>query len=343
MNLFEKMIHKMCPEMSDREKRLSEQIKHLEEQIRNQEKYLKQISHILDNTVKIRTELHNTCQDVKKVRVELHDTSQDTKKVRVELHDVSQDAKKVRVELHDTHVEMKQKYKETLKQNNDNKRRSDEILWAEIFNNTIYGSSWLEDKTFSLGRWAIGYPCAYVLYRVLNELNPKNILELGLGQSTRLTGQYAEHYDVEKHLVVEHDPEWINFFSRNYTLPEVTQIVHCPWKYGEYKGVEGIREFDGFRESVGNNQFDLIVIDAPFGGDMKTFARIDVLKMLPGCLSKSFVVIFDDCNRSGENHTYNEMLQVLDDSSVEYKTGIYQGDKTIKIICSPDYSFVTSM
>lgn len=65
--------------------------------------------------------------------------------------------KKVRVELHDTHVEMKQKYKETLKQNNDNKRRSDEILWAEIFNNTIYGSSWLEDKTFPLedGRLAI--------------------------------------------------------------------------------------------------------------------------------------------------------------------------------------------
>ena len=325
MNLFEKMIHKMCPEMSDREKRLSEQIKHLEEQVRDQERYLKQISHILDNTVKIRTELHNTCQDVKKVRVELHDT-------HIKMN-----------QSVDSQFELKNKYVELYKQNNDNKRRSDEILWAEIFNNTIYGSSWLEDKTFSLGRWAIGYPCAYVLYRVLNELNPKNILELGLGQSTRLTGQYAEHYDVEKHLVVEHDPEWINFFSRNYTLPEVTQIVHCPWKYGEYKGVEGIREFDGFRESVGNNQFDLIVIDAPFGGDMKTFARIDVLKMLPGCLSKSFVVIFDDCNRSGENHTYNEMLQVLDDNNVEYKTGIYQGDKTIKIICSPDYSFVTSM
>lgn len=335
MNFFEKLICKIFPNLTDSEKRINERIVMLENKLADMEN----INAILENTVKIRKELHNTCMDVKKVRVELHDTCMDVKKIRVELHDTHM---KLNKDV-DSQFELTQSFDKVMKKSNEIKRSSDEILWAHIFNDTISGSTWLHDKTFSLGRWAIGYPCAYVLYRVLNELTPKNILELGLGQSTRLISQYAKFYEIDKHFVVEHDPEWIDFFSRNYTLPPVTQIIHCPWKYGQYKGVEGIREFDGFSDAVGNNQFDLVVIDAPFGGDMKTFARIDVLKLLPGCLGKSFVIIFDDCNRSGENNTYNEMLQVLENSGVVYSKGLYQGEKTVKIICSPNYEFVTSM
>ena len=82
---------------------------------------------------------------------------------------------------------------------------SNTIIWAEIFNNVISNSSWLTNKSFSAGRWAVGYQYLYVVYRILNEVRPKNILELGLGQSTRLFGQYAAS-DVEvQHIVVEHD------------------------------------------------------------------------------------------------------------------------------------------
>ena len=68
----------------------------------------------------------------------------------------------------------------------------------------------------SAGRWAVGYQYLYVMYRVLNEIHPRRILELGLGQSTRMLGQYAAAHENVSHFVVEHDPEWIDFFQRDF-------------------------------------------------------------------------------------------------------------------------------
>ena len=43
-----------------------------------------------------------------------------------------------------------------------------EILWAQIFNNTISSSAWLKDASFSPGRAAVGYPFLYACYRILD-------------------------------------------------------------------------------------------------------------------------------------------------------------------------------
>lgn len=223
------------------------------------------------------------------------------------------------------------------------KKIQKELLWANIFNNTISDSSWLKDKSFSLGRWAIGYPCAYVLYRVLDEIHPRSILELGLGQSTKLTGQYTKKEETVEHIVIEHDVEWVAFFGQNYILSDKTQVVICPWKYGKYKDVDNIREFENFQKIITNKKFDLIMIDAPLGADMKIFSRIDVLKALPSCLADSFVIIFDDCNRCGEQHTFDEMLRVLQENKIDYAQGKYEGEKTVNVICSLDNKFVASM
>ena len=88
----------------------------------------------------------------------------------------------------------------------DSARHASEAVWAQIFNNTISESLWLKDKTFSPGRWAVGYPYLYVMYRVLNETRPKRILELGLGQSTRMIAQYAAAFQDVEHIVVEQRP-----------------------------------------------------------------------------------------------------------------------------------------
>ena len=107
----------------------------------------------------------------------------------------------------------------------DSARHASEAVWAQIFNNTISESLWLKDKTFSPGRWAVGYPYLYVMYRVLNETRPKRILELGLGQSTRMIAQYAAAFQDVEHIVVEHDPEWVEFFCNDFPLPKNTKVV----------------------------------------------------------------------------------------------------------------------
>lgn len=318
MGVLKKIILKICPEIKENEEKSQKQLEKLTEELEKKNKQNNKIDRILNNTLKIREELHNTCMDVKKVRTELHDT-------HLKIN-----------EIYDRQYNLIQKINYT-------ERKCSEALWADIFNNTIANSKWLVNKSFSLGRWAIGYPCAYVLYRVIDELHPNKILELGLGQSTKIISQYTRYYNPDKHIVIEHDPEWISFFSKNYSLPDETKIIQCPLMNDSYKEENEIRQFQNFSQAVGDEKYDLIMIDAPFGGDMKEYARVDVLKKMPQCLEQSFVIIFDDCNREGEQNTFYEMINVLEDANIDYKVGTYSGDKIIKVICSTDNSFVTSM
>lgn len=218
-----------------------------------------------------------------------------------------------------------------------------EAVWAEIFNNTIAQSHWLKDKTFSPGRWAVGYPYLYAMYRVLNNIRPKRILELGLGQSTRMIAQYAATFDDVEHIVVEHDPAWIEFFRRDFALSERTELVRLDLDMIPFRDAETVRIYKGFQERFAGQQFDFISIDAPLGGDLKQYARIDVLGLLPGCLGEDWVIMIDDCNRQTEQHTVEEMKKRLWDSGITYQQGIYQGEKCFILLAPEHLGFLTSM
>lgn len=215
--------------------------------------------------------------------------------------------------------------------------------WGLVFNNTIDDCDWLKERAFSLGRWAIGYQCAYVLFRVLDEVRPGKILELGLGQSTKFLGQYASNNQGIKHMVVESDPSWIDFFKNNYELSNNSNIVHCDWGFCDYKGVKGVRVFDGFGEKIVGQKFNLIMIDAPFGGDMKEYSRIDVLQHLPDCIEDSFIIMIDDVERHGEENTFNEMKMKLEEAGILFATGVYRGKKSVGVIVSENLKFVLTM
>lgn len=222
-------------------------------------------------------------------------------------------------------------------------RYASEAVWAEIFNNAVSGSAWLSDKAFAPGRWAVGYPYLYVMYRVLNEARPKRILELGLGQSTRMIAQYAAVHEGVTHIVVEHDPDWIRFFQNDFELSARSKIVQLDREMAPYKEAEAVRVFKGFREMFAGQTFDFISIDAPLGGDMKQYARIDVLGLLPECLSEDFVIMIDDYERSGETHTLAEMERRLNECGIPYKRGRYSGKKDCALISAEHMGFLTTM
>ena len=225
----------------------------------------------------------------------------------------------------------------------DSARHASEAVWAQIFNNTISESLWLKDKTFSPGRWAVGYPYLYGMYRVLNETRPKRILELGLGQSPRMIAQYAAAFQDVEHIVVEHDPEWVEFFCNDFPLPKNTKVVMLEREMVPYKDAEAVRVFKGFKETFQGQKFDFISVDAPLGGDMKQYARIDVLNLIPDGLGENFVIMVDDCNRIGETNTVKEIQQRLADYQIGHQTGWYQGEKISVLICPVRMGFLCSM
>lgn len=114
-----------------------------------------------------------------------------------------------------------------------------EIHWSQIYHDAIIGSEWLLDKSVSPGGprgWAVGYNFLYALYCILDEMHPKHILEIGLGQSTKLTGQYARYFGAA-HEVVEHDQEWVDFFCHGWKkLSRQTSIFVTPLMETEFQG-----------------------------------------------------------------------------------------------------------
>lgn len=229
------------------------------------------------------------------------------------------------------------------KYSNDASRYAAEAVWGEVFNSSIEGCEWLTKRTFSPGRWALGYQAMYALFRALNNARPERILELGLGQSTRLTAQYAAANPAVEHYVVEHDPEWIAFFQREYQLSDRTRIVQLDLEFRAYKEADAVRVFSKFKETFQGMRFDLIVIDAPLGGDMPLYARIDILELLPDCLSDRFVIMMDDVERSGEGNTSKEICAALEQAGGPFAKGYYHGAKSLILICSESLSFLTSM
>ena len=110
-----------------------------------------------------------------------------------------------------------------------------------------------------------------------------------------------------------------------------------------FKEAKEVRTYKGFSETFAGMKFNFISIDAPLGGDMKQYARVDVLKMMPECLAEDFVIMIDDCERVGEKHTVAEMEAKLQEAAIPYKLGRYSGKKDLVLITAEKMGFLTSM
>ncbi|MCL2481863.1 MAG: hypothetical protein FWF43_00300 [Propionibacteriaceae bacterium] len=219
----------------------------------------------------------------------------------------------------------------------------DEVVWSSIFQNTIQKCDWLTDKNFSPGRWAAGYPFLYILFRTLRDAGPTRILELGLGETTRLISQYCRANPNVEHLVVESDSTWVDFFRKSFDVPANTEIIRLPLAYRPYKTTDSIRVYEGFHDHLAHGEYDLICIDGPMGADMRSYDRIDSLSLLPDHLAGSFTIIVDDYNRATEQNMVSELLSILNDAGIPYVKGIYRGSKHTLVICSEDNHFLTSL
>ena len=219
-----------------------------------------------------------------------------------------------------------------------------EILWAETFNQAIVGCDWMKNVSLSPGRWAVGYQFLYVLFRVLNDFQPKKILELGLGQSTVVTTAYTASASDIQHYVFENDQAWLDFFKRSHSLSEQTEVILADLAMVNVENIEHeVRVYDSFFSKVPDEKYDLIVIDAPFGYDMPKMARIDAIDLIPDRLAESFVIMVDDYNRTGEKSMAKRLLKKLETCQIPYVNDTYSGDKQTLIVCSKDLSFLTTM
>ena len=218
-------------------------------------------------------------------------------------------------------------------------RQQQELFMAHKFHDTVADYDWLKYKGISPGGWAVDYAFCYTLVRTLNAMRPQNILECGLGQSSRLIHQYASFYNVEA-ITCEHDQSWIDFLKQevgnNYPIhikkAELEEIEYNGQKTLTYKNIQNL--FEG-------KSFDLILIDGPFGSSH--YSRSQTIELCKNNLAERFCVIIDDTERAGEQETVDEIKKILTKKSVDFAVTVYSSTKSHTLLCSKNLFFLTSL
>lgn len=230
-----------------------------------------------------------------------------------------------------------------------------DMYYAALFNQ-VTNDSWLRNKAFAPGGWAVDYCFLYVMFRSLKACMPDAIIELGLGQTTHMLSQYKrwynEKYDVYKNkfcnlLTFEHDADWIEFFkTQSYVTLDIYQckLIKDTSVVIDGETYEHINYYAHFTNFVNvGKKFQFVVIDAPFG--TKPYSRIHVLELIANDLidTNKFVIMIDDMNREGEQNTFKKCQEMFKTRGVKFKTQIYSGEKEHGIIVSDSLKFLTTM
>lgn len=214
-----------------------------------------------------------------------------------------------------------------------------ENLYANRFNNSIQDSNWLNYKSFSPGGWAVDYSFLFVLYKILNDMQPSEIIEFGLGQSSKMIHQYSTYFK-KNAVTIEHDEDWVKFFKKDKQGEYNVNIHILNLKTIDYKGFE-TRAYAGVDDFCSGKKFDLLVIDGPRGSEH--YSRSQLINMAKRNLPDSFCIIIDDTNRIGEKETLAEVYSYFNEQQIDYCSKTYSSLASFTVICSKDLFFLTTL
>jgi hypothetical protein len=244
--------------------------------------------------------------------------------------------------------EVLKKQNEKIIVQNENIRKQNELLisqcseleWANIYHDAIRDKEWLEILSLSPGRWAVNYSFLYVLVRILTDCRPNKILELGLGESTKIVSSFLDNYLAKStHLIIEQDLLWIDDFSSRFELSPNSNITHLEL---ETKIVNNkpVKSYSSIENKI-TESFDFYIVDGPFGS--ANFSRYDICLIADKIeLNDEFIILIDDYNRLGEQETANSLIKLLTEKGIETHVGSYFGIKGQIVIATKKYRFVTS-
>ena len=214
------------------------------------------------------------------------------------------------------------------------------LLNSQIFRSAIEDCDWLKYKSFVPGGWAMDNAGLYTLFRVINNMKPKRILEFGLGQSSLMIHQYTSFYNDAIALTIEHDTEWTEFFMKGIQGCIKIEVAQHDTEFVEYNSFRTLRYKN--IEKFTDKWYDFFVVDGPFGSEH--YSRSQIIDIVKAGLPDRFCIFIDDSDRCGEKETIGEICTVLANRKIEYHRAEYFGEKNQHaVLCSKDLKFLTSL
>lgn len=95
-------------------------------------------------------------------------------------------------------------------------------------------------------------------------------------------------------------------------------------------------------ETLKNDKFDLIIVDGPFGMNMK-YSRTQIIDLAQNCLADDFVIIIDDYQRKGEKNTVKEIFSYFNQTGIRYVSREYKSLKNHILITTPGNRFLLTL
>ncbi len=219
-------------------------------------------------------------------------------------------------------------------------KQNEELFKGMIFNNLIQNKDWIKNKEFIPTKGAATYSFLYILLIILDKIQPENILEFGLGQTTKLTTQYAKFKNPNCFLqTIDHDENWINAMIAELPVSENINIIKRDLETFTLNNTKNDK-YHNLQEVTKDTKYDLIIIDGPFGFN-RTYPRTNILDLIPQNLAQDFVIILDDAERDGEQNTAKLIFEKLDENNIKYSKFYQHASKSQLIITSDKYKFIS--
>ena len=213
-----------------------------------------------------------------------------------------------------------------------------ELNFADLLHDSTQNSPWLKDKNFALYGWAANYSFIYTLFRILDNVQPAHILEMGLGQTSMVTTQYIANKKPAADLdIIENDESWIKVYESKLAKSQNIKLHQCDIEIFDYEG-EQSRKYKELNKITGDKKYNLIIVDGPFGGAQK-LPRSNIVELIEHNLAQDFIIMFDDAERAGEQNTIAQTKAKLTSLGIKFGTQQRNALKSQVLIFSKSCEF----
>lgn len=216
-----------------------------------------------------------------------------------------------------------------------------ELLWATKFNSLSQDIPWFIKRSLASSGAAANYSFLYALFWILEFIRPKDILEMGAGQSSLITGQYvANNSFVQELVLVEHNHFWLEQVQNRLPLCEKIKYRFFKKMIHIHKGQES-SFYEGITESLEGKKFDFIILDGPERSDR--FGRVGFASLLPHSLAEKFIILIDDYDSATMQESAKFFETVLLKNEIQFDSSVFAGSKSQLLIFSPEYIFLKTI
>jgi hypothetical protein len=172
-----------------------------------------------------------------------------------------------------------------------------ELLYADAFRGAAAALGVALPPLYPLGA-AANYSLLYVVLRAMTETPASRVLDIGVGQTTKLLDSIAKVRPIDV-VSIESDRDWATRIATTVAHPVlISSLV-----------VRTVRRQEAlcFDSTNITGHFNAVIVDGPMGSRRRS--RWGVLEILDRCLAEDFLVIFDDASRRGELDTVREFVR----------------------------------